>query len=129
VYANQWEDSKLYINKSEKVGSSLTIRFLHPTIGENLETKVIKNNKNIIKGVDVIGLTATMELNNGEKLIDFIDGGNGHSGKRSYEIHFGTGDETEAKTINLRWRSLNGDILTDSITVEPGNYVVQLKTN
>ncbi|MCY8577999.1 CRTAC1 family protein [Bacillus haynesii] len=129
VYANQWEDSKLYINKSEKVGSSFTIRFLHPTIGENLETKVIKNNKNIIKGVDVIGLTATMELNNGEKLIDFIDGGNGHSGKRSYEIHFGTGDETEAKTINLRWRSLNGDILTDSITVEPGNYVVQLKTN
>ena len=52
---------------------------------------VIINPKNKKPSKFAIGAIAKIELEDGSKLIRFVDGGNGHSGRNSPEIHFGLG--------------------------------------
>lgn len=130
AYANQWEDSYLYKNNCSSCGNSITLRLLMP-INENVdETKVVKNNEKVeLLGVDPVGAEVTATLKSGETLTRYIDGGNGHSGKRSYELHFGLGKESEIVEMAVRWRGLSGKVYKENFKVGKGNYLVVLKND
>jgi enediyne biosynthesis protein E4 len=85
--ANQWEDSYFYHNQSPAVGAFLGLR--------------IKRN-----GVAVIGAEASVWLPDGRRMTAQSDGGSGHSGKRSPDIHFGLGKISKQSLlrVQIRWR-------------------------
>ena len=57
-----------------------------------------------------------------------VDGGNGHSGKRAPELHFGLGDvpATEAIAVELRWRDTAGAVRHAHLTLTPGWHTILL---
>lgn len=109
--ANQWETSYFYRNDSPHPGKFLGLRLLHERFGS-----------------PVVGAGATVNLPNGQKLVAQVDGGNGHSGVRSQEIHFGLGqlsDETSV-LVELHWRDVSGQVHEQSLSLSPGWHRVFL---
>ena len=53
-----------------------------------------------------------------------VDGGNGHSGKRSPDLQFGLGNRagTEPVTVELRWRDARGTLQRETIQLSPGAW-------
>lgn len=86
---NQWEPSLYFHNRSPRPGKFLGLRLRYPS------------------GAPAIGAAAIAELTDGRKLTAQADGGSGHSGKRSPEIHFGMGT-AEAAAVRVRWRDAAG---------------------
>lgn len=60
-----------------------------------------------------------------------VDGGNGHSGKRSPELHFGLGNwpKSQAVPVDLSWRRSDGSRGRSQLRLTPGSYVVRLSAH
>jgi hypothetical protein len=74
-----------------------------------------------------IGATATVFLPDGRRTTAQVDGGNGHSGKRSQDIHFGLGSVPAQSPLRvaIRWRDAAG-IHERSERLLPGWHTVRL---
>jgi enediyne biosynthesis protein E4 len=61
-------------------------------------------------------------------MVSQVDGGTGHSGKRSPELHFGLGriDESVTLRVDLRWRDSNGRIREATQYLNPGWHTILL---
>jgi hypothetical protein len=71
---------------------------------------------------------ATVHLPDGRQLVAQVDGGNGHSGARSPELHFGLG-EIQGDTplpVDLQWRDTDGQVRRESLLLSPGWHEVLL---
>ena len=55
-----------------------------------------------------------------------VDGGNGHSGKRSPELHFGLGDSEGIVKVEIRWRDQQGQVHHEYLDLKPGRYTIVL---
>jgi hypothetical protein len=57
-----------------------------------------------------------------------VDGGNGHSGKRSNDLHFGLGPHPADAPVpvELRWRDPAGRPHREELRLEPGWHTVEL---
>jgi len=110
--ANQWEPSYFYRNDSPAVGSFLGLRLRLPTAHPDTG------------GRPAIGATATLHLPTGVTLVGQVDGGNGHSGARSFDLHFGLGTlPVESPTplpVELRWRDHQGQSHYQTQYLTPG---------
>lgn len=109
--ARQWAEPVFYSNQSPDPGSFLGLKLTHPD------------------GAPVIGAQAMVKLPDGRTLINRVDGGSGHSGKRSHEVHFGLGDVNEALEVTLCWRDRTGDIREQTLKLTPGWHSLQLGSN
>ena len=109
AFGNQWEDSQFFHNTSPNAGAFLGLRVRRAN------------------GVPVIGAEASVQLPAGRRLKSFSDGGSGHSGKRSPDIHFGLGRvrPDEALPVVVRWRDTAG-IHQRSLDLTPGWHIVQV---
>jgi hypothetical protein len=78
-----------------------------------------------------VGAVATVFLPDGRQLISQVDGGNGHSGKRSSELHFGLADlaSTTQLKVDVRWRAVDGTILSDTMSLTPGRHTIVLRAD
>jgi hypothetical protein len=112
VTANQWGPSYLFHNDS-------------PTNGAFLDLQLVREN-----GGPAVGAVARVALPDGRKLIAQVDGGSGHSGRRSHEIHFGLGavDESSTLEVVLTWRDAGGVVRRAWLPVTPGRHVVELSS-
>lgn len=124
--ANQWAASDFYHNVSPHVGSSLSLRLLmprEPTQSFEVGPPQIRPGAWPAPTAEV-----TITLPDGRRLIRQLDGGNGHSGKDAFELHFGLGRLATDKEfpVNLRWRDRSGVIQTRHIYLRPGKYDVLL---
>ncbi|HEY0640920.1 MAG TPA: CRTAC1 family protein [Pseudonocardiaceae bacterium] len=106
--ARQWAEPVFYRNDSPDAGSFLGLRLTHPD------------------GAPVIGAQATVKFADGRCLINRVDGGSGHSGKRSHEVHFGLGDTTGPVEVQLRWRDRTGETREHTLQLTPGWHELQL---
>jgi hypothetical protein len=79
-------------------------------------------------GSAAIGATAKVLLPNGRSLVSQVDGGNGHSGARSPELHFGLGDVSTNSplSVEVQWRNSQGQPQQKSLLLSPGWHTVQL---
>jgi hypothetical protein len=76
-----------------------------------------------ILGRPAIGAIASIKLSGGQKRIAFVDGGTGHSGKRSPTIHFGLGPQAPARIpVTLQWRDRSGRMQTETLDVPTGQW-------
>jgi hypothetical protein len=112
VCANQWGPSYFFQNESPQPGAFLGLRLLRGM------------------GSPAIGAVATVTLADGRKLVSQVDGGSGHSGRRSPEIHFGLGavDKTKPALVEIKWRDTEGKIQTSTQQLVPGRHTIQLKS-
>lgn len=75
--ANQWEESFFFRNNASNPGSFLGLRLRDPL------------------GSPLIGSVARVVAPDGSIQVSQVDGGNGHSGVRSSDLHFGLGELAE----------------------------------
>lgn len=116
--ANQWDTSIFRHNQSANAGRFLGLRLRLP-IGQSVDAG---------RSRPAIGATATVHLPDGRRLVGEVDGGNGHSGKRSPDLHFGLGNiapDTGLK-VEVRWRDHEGRVRSELLRLTPGWHTVTL---
>jgi len=109
VLANQWETSYFHRNLAPRPGAFLGLQLVNR------------------KGSPVIGAEAAVHLAGGRKLVAQVDGGAGHSGKRSAELHFGLGSTPASARLQvvLRWRDGSG-VHERAEMIAPGRHRIVL---
>ncbi|GAA0379018.1 RNA-binding protein [Acrocarpospora corrugata] len=113
--ARQWDEPVFYQNTSTSEGGFLGLRLTHERADASLS------------GSPVVGAQVTLTMPDGRKQISRVDGGSGHSGKRSSEVHFGLGENvTGPVQVNLCWRDRSGEIHEQNLQLSPGWHDIQL---
>ncbi len=125
VVANQWEPSFFYRNDCSDCGAFIGLHLRMGGASSRIKVRPGHPGPDIID-CPAIGAQASVFLPDGRKLIAQVDGGNGHSGKRSPDLHFGLGKIRQAVPVELRWRSPTGQLRSYTLYLEPGWYTVQL---
>jgi hypothetical protein len=111
--ANQWQPSYLYVNRCPgSCGASLELRLVRPGSAGG--------------PVPAIGAQATVRRPGAPPLVRQVDGGNGHSGKRSPTLFFGLGRDRARVRVDLRWRDAGGRVRARTVVVAPGRHTVLL---
>ena len=120
--ANQWETSYFYRNESNSPGAFLGLRLRLP-VGDGVsQTRVCR--ATVLPSRAAIGAEARVLLAGRAPLVQQVDGGNGHSGKRSHDLQFGLGHlaGNEPVTVELRWRDAKGNLQQQTIQLSPGGW-------
>jgi hypothetical protein len=125
VVANQWEPSLFYRNDCPDCGAFVGLHLRMGGTSSRVKVRPGHPGPDIID-CPAIGAQASVFLPDGRRLIAQVDGGNGHSGKRSPDLHFGLGKIRQAVPIEIRWRSPLGQLHSHTLYLEPGWYTVQL---
>lgn len=126
--ANQWQGAVFYRNDSPQAGAFLGLHLLLPLQPETA-TRVRAGHPGAdTPGRPAIGAAATVQLPDGRRLVAQVDGGNGHSGKRSPELHFGLGESPGQALlqVTLRWRDPSGRVQQHTLALTPGWHTVLL---
>jgi hypothetical protein len=126
--ANQFGNSEFYRNTSKVAGSSISLKLLLPIDAANQRFIVDDGASPQIHGSPAIGACAQVRLPDGRSLVGQVDGGNGHSGKSSFELHFGLGvQERELEyPLELRWRGRDGRPHDRKLALKPGRHTILL---
>jgi hypothetical protein len=112
VTANQWGPSYFFKNESPNAGAFLGLRLVRAN------------------GTPAIGAVARVNLPDGRKLVSHVDGGSGHSGRRSPDIHFGLGAVEKSKPVlvKIEWRNSEGKIHQSTLPLVPGWHTIELRS-
>lgn len=129
VVSNMWGPASYYHNESPRSGAFLGLRLLLP-IGDSNITEVREGSPTgDIKGRAAVGAKVSVTLPGGRVLTRQVDGGNGHSGKRSSDIHFGLGEVAGPVQVRIDWRDRFGRVQHKVLRVNAGWYTVLLGSN
>jgi hypothetical protein len=126
VLANQWSDSFFFHNLSESTGDFLGLHILLPVVPAPI---TIHNGHELgqVRAYPALGARVTVYLPGGRKLVRQVDGGNGHSGKSSPDLHFGLGAIGRNQLrVAFDWRNQQGMIQHHEAHLMPGWYTVIL---
>jgi hypothetical protein len=128
VFANQWEDSYFYRNDNPAQGAALGLHLLIPLQDQPAPLVRDGHPGADTAGWPAIGAQATVTLPDGRKLTAQVDGGNGQSGKRAPQLHFGLGKLTVDRPlkVEIRWRDHHGQLRLRTLTLRPGWHTVLL---
>ncbi|MEX2310191.1 MAG: CRTAC1 family protein [Pirellulales bacterium] len=122
---NQWQQSRFYRNDCPRPGTFLGLRLLLPiTASERAGSSPTP----APPATPAIGAAATVHLPNGQRLVGQVDSGNGHSGVRAPELHFGLGALPSDAVLNvqLQWRDRQGRVHDETRQMNPGWQTVLL---
>ncbi len=129
--ANQWEDSYLFLNRSKSAGESVIISVLVPSGGRQVAGIKLSRSYDQLGGVltrPAYGAMVTLNLADGTRKVSHVDGGSGHSGQRSPDVHFGLGTSSGDSTLEVNWRDSLGrerrwpEEESPPETLKPGRY-------
>jgi len=125
--ANQWGTSYFYHNESNNSGAFIGIRLRLAVSGDGMsQTCVCREGKGVtvLPSRAAIGAEARVFLAGRAPLVEQVDGGNGHSGKRSPDLQFGLGHlaGNEPISVELRWRDQRGALQQQTIQLAPGGW-------
>jgi len=120
--ANQWGTSYFYRNESNNAGAFLGLRLRLPAGDSMSKSRVCREGAAILSR-PAIGAEARVVVAGRAPLVQQVDGGNGHSGKRSPDLQFGLGQlaGNGLVTVDLRWRDVRG-VQQETIQLAPGGW-------
>lgn len=128
--ANQWQDSYLYVNRSPGPNPFLGLRVLlpaGPTAAGPGRVEVAPGLPRNLTGRPAIGASAVVHLPDGRRLTAQVDGGAGHSGDRSHDLHFGLGKIGPAPVpVELSWRDSRGAVHRTTLRLAAGWHTILL---
>jgi hypothetical protein len=117
--ARQWDQPVFYRNDAPSAGSFLGLRLTHDTEPDAGTAPA--------PGSPVVGAQVSVVTADGRKHIGRVDGGSGHSGKRSQEVHIGLGEHiTGPVEVHLRWRDRTGQVHEQNLQLTPGWHSIKL---
>ncbi|MBB4922453.1 CRTAC1 family protein [Kitasatospora kifunensis] len=120
--ARQWGPPAFYANKSPNTGHYLNLNLYRPSSDSDPGMGL----SNI--GTPAYGATVQVTTPTGTQ-ISQLDGGSGHGGFRSFDVHFGLGDYSGPATVDVRWRDNNGQLREASQQLQPGSHSLLLSGN
>lgn len=128
--ANQWMSSYFHLNRSRQTNAFIGLNLLLPSsgAGDAKTTTRAGQPSTDLAGYPAIGACATLTLPDGRRMVAQVDGGSGHSGKRSPGLHFGLGQlpaETPLK-VELEWRDARGLTHRETLSLKAGWHTVLL---
>ena len=128
--ARQWDEPVFYHNQSPSQGGFLGLRLTHDAVptASTASTGGAVPRALPAPGSPVVGAQATVTTSDGRVHLARVDGGSGHSGKRSHEIHVGLGDTSGPVRVNLRWRDRTGHVHAQDLQLIPGWHELRLGT-
>ena len=129
IIADQWGDSYLYKNEGSSQGAFLGLHLVLPVKGGPAVFRERAGHPGPdLYGRPAFGATAVVELPDGRKFSAQVDGGSGHSGKRSPDLHFGLGqvNPDTALKVDLAWRNGSGKVEHRTVWLKPGWNSVEL---
>ncbi|RNL68305.1 CRTAC1 family protein [Streptomyces sp. I6] len=109
--ARQWGEPVFLHNVADTTGSHLGLKLTHPD------------------GAPAVGAEVRVQLPDGTKRVTRIDGGGGHSGKRSTDVHIGLGkDVRDSVPAVITWRDRTGEVHEQKLKLTPGWHSLELGT-
>jgi hypothetical protein len=118
--ARQWGPPAFYANMSPSLGGCLDLTLYRPSAdagaGQGLEAR----------GTPAYGAQVTVEAPGRKTQIGQLDGGSGHTGKRSFGVHFGFGSYTGPVTAHIRWRDTGGVLHEQTQQLTQGTHALVL---
>lgn len=116
--ARQWDTPVFYRNSSPDRGDFLGLRLTHEGTGGTEFGRA---------GSPVVGAQVRAETADGRVFIGRVDGGSGHSGKRSHEVVLGLGDVgSESLDVTIQWRDRDGQVRSQSLRLTAGWHNFEL---
>lgn len=124
--ARQWGPPAFYHNDQSDLGAFLGLRLYRPAL--EAATGGTKTDLAAL-GSPAYGAVVKIVMADGSTRIAQLDGGSGHSGKRSFDVFFGLGDagDKPVKT-ELSWRDVNGAVHTQTLDLAAGWHTYLLGT-
>ena len=127
--ANQWEPSYVLPQRQPATGGFLGLRPAAARLARRRRPS--RGRRRAPPRPPAIGAAATVRLPDGRRLVAQVDGGNGHSGKRSAELHFGLGRVAPGTPLagRDRWRdatAVAASATDDRSVLAPGWHTVLL---
>ena len=118
--ANQWGPVVFYRNQSPRAGRSLGLRVMLPADGAAGPGGAPAMRP-------AVGATVIVKTPDGRRFTSFVDGGNGHTGRRSPDVHVGVGPVAAdaALETTIVWRDRAGRH-EQTTTLMPGWHTVML---
>lgn len=117
--ARQWGPPAFYANESAHRGHYLGLHLYRPVSGAHPGQG--------LQGLGAPAYGATAQIHfPGHTQIAELDGGSGHGGKSSFEVYFGLGHYDGPVAVTLHWRNANGQLITSTLTLTPGNHDLYL---
>ena len=129
--ANQWGPSSFYRNQSSTPGAFLGLHLLLP-LSPGEATSVRAGHPGSDRpGRAAIGAVVSVRRADGRRVVAQVDGGNGHSGKRSSAIHIGLGHAPAGTElpVEVAWRDPTGIVQRQTLRLTPGWHTVRLGWN
>jgi hypothetical protein len=118
--ARQWGPPAFYANQSPNRGSFLSLTLCRPPVDGS------KAGGLDMGGSPAYGANVVIHTSDGKTQTAQLDGGGGHSGKRSFDVRFGLGSATGPVTAQLRWRDFNGQPHQQTLRLGPGAHTLML---
>lgn len=124
--ANQWGDSFFFHNVSPAAGHFLGLHLRIPV--HSMATTIAPGHpRGDVPSSPALGARASVKLPDGRRLVQQVDGGNGHSGKSSPDVQFGLGAiEAGVLPVTVDWRDRGGTIRHFEALVGPGWHTIYL---
>ena len=128
VVANMWGPSTYYHNECTRCGNFLGLHLRLPVGDDAPASTIIRQGhpNNELRGRPAVGATVTVKTDDGRQQMSEVDGGNGHSGRRSPDLHFGLGGNNGPVRVEIKWRDVRGSPMQDTFFLEPGWHTVLL---
>lgn len=118
--AHQWGPVVFYRNESPPAGRSLNLRVVLPVDGAVATGGPIATRP-------AVGATVIVRAPDGRRFTSYVDGGNGHTGRRSPDVHVGVGKVAADAPLEttIVWRDRSGRH-EQTTTLTPGWHTVTL---
>ncbi len=126
--AGQWQDSFFVHNESLSRGAFLGLHVLLPLqAGQPTRTRPLHPGPDLY-GRPAVGASVRVRLRDGRLFATQVDGGTGHSGKRSPDVLMGLGQlaSGEVLDVELKWRDPGGQVRNEMMKLAPGWHTVVL---
>lgn len=117
--ARQWDQPVFYQNVAADPGAFLGLKLTHddPQAPGSMPAP----------GSPVVGAQVKVTTQDGRTLLGRVDGGSGHSGKRSSDVHIGLGENvTGPVQVQLSWRDRGGQVREQQLQLTPGWHELRL---
>jgi len=132
IVSNMWGPASYYHNESARSGAFLSLHLLLPIDDSDSNITMVREGPPTgdMKGRSAVGAVVSVTLRSGRVLTRQVDGGNGHSGKRSPDLHFGLGEVSGRPVqVKIDWRDRFGRVQHKVVRVNAGWYTVLLGSN
>ncbi|QBS44884.1 CRTAC1 family protein [Nocardia sp. CS682] len=117
--ARQWGPPAFFANRSPRMGNPLELSLYRPA-------QPSASGPAAVIGQPAYNATVTVRTADGRTMHSQLDGGSGHSGKRSFDVHFGLGSDIGPVTAEINWIDNAGARQHQTVQLTPGTHALML---